>query len=68
MKCQIGSRARLKKGEYESRAPRLAALADTILNGTNRTETQTALETLAEEIINPLEQIEYQSEKQTLER
>ncbi len=54
--------------DLKSRAPELAKLVNTILNGTTRAEIQNALEILALEIINPLEQIEYQSEKQTLER
>jgi predicted nucleotidyltransferase len=52
--------------DLKSRAPQLAALKDRILNGTTRAEIQEALETLATEIINPLMQIEYSSEKQTV--
>jgi hypothetical protein len=52
--------------DLKSRAPQLAALANRILNGTTRAEIQEALETLAKEIINPLEQIEFSSDKQTV--
>jgi predicted nucleotidyltransferase len=52
--------------DLKSRAPQLAALTDRILNGTTRAEIQEALESLATEIINPLMQIEYSSEKQTV--
>jgi predicted nucleotidyltransferase len=52
--------------DLQSRAPELAALANTILNSSTRAEIQTALETLAKEIINPLEQIEFSSDKQTV--
>jgi Nucleotidyltransferase domain len=52
--------------DLKSRAPELAALADTILNGSTRETIQDTLETLAKEIINPLEQIEYSSDKQTV--
>jgi hypothetical protein len=52
--------------DLKSRAPQLAALTDRILNGTTRAEIQTALETLATEIIDPLTQIEFSSEKQTV--
>jgi predicted nucleotidyltransferase len=52
--------------DLKSRAPELARLADTILNGSTRAEIQTTLETLAKEIINPLTQIEFSSDKQTV--
>jgi hypothetical protein len=50
----------------KSRAPELEKLAQIVLNSTTRGEIQTALETLAKEIINPLTQIEFSSEKQTV--
>lgn len=52
--------------DLESRAPQLAQLAQTVLNGATRATIQEALETLAKEIIDPLEQIEFSSDKQTV--
>ncbi len=52
--------------DLNTRAPQLAALTNRILNGTTRAEIQEALETLAKEIINPLTQIEFSSDKQTV--
>ncbi len=52
--------------DLKTRAPRLAALVHIILNGSSRGEVQTALETLAKEIIDPLTQIEFSSDKQTV--
>ena len=53
--------------DFETRAPELTKLVFEVLNGSNQTTQQLALETLAREIIDPLEQIEYQSEKQMLQ-
>ena len=57
---------KLMLSDLKTRAPELASLADTILNGTTRAEIQNALETLAKEIIDPLAQIEFSSDKQTV--
>lgn len=52
--------------DFEIRAPELAKLAQIVLNGTTRAQIQHALETLAKEIIDPLKQIEFSSDKQTV--
>jgi hypothetical protein len=57
---------KLLLSDLQTRAPELARLVDTILNGSTREKIQQTLETLAKEIIDPLTQIEFSSDKQTV--
>jgi hypothetical protein len=52
--------------DLETRVPELGTLALEVLQGSTPEIQQAALETLAREIIDPLEQIEYSSEHQNL--
>ena len=52
--------------DLEHRSPKLARLVSLALDGESRAVQQNALETLALEIVNPLQQIEFSSDPQTV--